>query len=164
MPKQVAFALLACTLAAAPASADSPYGNVRFGFFITIPSAISFDRNDSDNGDGATFYAKDHAVQLAAWGHWLMEADLAATAAQSVQSEKDDGWTVTYSGGEGSRFAVYSGSKAGRIMYERLIPTCKGGAVAHYRIEYPAARKAEYDDVIKGLNASFKPGIGPCGQ
>ncbi len=145
------------------AAAQDNYANARFGFSAAIPTIVSFDKTESDNGDGVAFHSEDGTAELRVWGSNLIEADLASEARADLQFAKQDGWAVSYAGGKyGRKFAVFSGSKGGRIMYERMVSTCNGQATAHYRIEYPTADKLKYDAAIRSLNASLKAGKGSC--
>ena len=162
--KFVGLMLLGWVLAVWPAEAAGKlYGNARFGFFVEIPEAFSVAEPEPENGDGRTFHTADLKAELGATGGWITEDNFKAEVAMFKGLAVNDGWKLTYESKVSASSATYSGEKGDRFFYERLITSCKGQAHASYRLEYPAADKLKYDAVIKALNASLKPGVGPCG-
>ena len=161
--KTVAAAVvLVLALQALPALAKI-YGNARFGFFIDVPAAFGVADPEPENGDGQSFHTKDSTAMLSASGGWIVEDDFAAQVSLFKKLEREDGWTISYESTVGKSSASYSGTKANRIFYRHIITSCQGKAQASYWLEYPAADKAKYDVMIKSLNVSLKPGVGPCG-
>ena len=139
------------------------YGNARFGFFVEIPAAFTVADPEPENGDGRRFHTVDQIAELGVSGGWITEDNFEAEIELSKSFEVKDGWKLTYESKVSAASVTYSGQKGARIFYKRVITSCVGQAHASYRLEYPAADKAKYDAAIKVLNASLKPGIGPCG-
>ncbi len=156
-------AALAAGLANGPAQGGEIFGNARFGFFAEIPPGFTIADPEPENGDGRTFHTADRSADLVLSGGWVMDADFAGEVAQDKTYETEDGWTITYQSKITPKGTSWSGSKGDRIFYARAIATCGGQAHAGYRLEYPAARKAEFDAAIALLNSTLKPGEGDCG-
>lgn len=155
--------VLAVLAGTGAAHAGEIYGNARFGFFAELPPGFTVADPEPENGDGRIFHTADRSADLVLSGGWTMDGDFVGEVAQDKAYETDDGWTITYQGTVTKSSASYSGSKGDRIFYARIITTCGGDAHAAYRLEYPAARKAEFDSAIKLLNSTLKPGEGNCG-
>jgi hypothetical protein len=161
----VAVAGVAIFLAAAvPTVAGAPerYVNARFGYSIDIPAAIAGSRTDSENGDGATFHAKDGSAELRVWGSFLTDGGFADAVKERAALEEAGGWLITYRKSAGVRWAVYSGNKGDRIFYARAIPACAGDATAYFRLEYPKASTSKYDAALHMLNGSLAAGKDNC--
>jgi hypothetical protein len=71
-----------------------------------------------------------------------------------VSYDRDDGWDVTYSAAKNDWFA-FSGSKAERIFYEKVIKACNDEIANHVRPEYPLARKKEFDPIVAHVTKSL---------
>jgi hypothetical protein len=134
------------------------YSNPRFGASIDVPPGFVNDVPKPENGDGLTFHSADGKAALLVWGNNLVDGDFAADGKSRLQSEKDDGWDVSYQKESGNEWKVFSGGKGDRIMYMRSIASCRGTQAVHFRIEYPEALKKDYDPVVKRLSKSFKAG------
>jgi len=158
--KYVCVALL-LVVSAMPASAKT-YGNARFGFFVDVPKQFTQMDPPPENGDGAVYHTADKSAELRASGGWIMGDNFAADVTESKGYDTSDGWKISYESTVSADAASWSGSKDGRIFYERMITSCKGQAKADYRLEYPQADQAKYDSVVKALNASFRAGKGSC--
>ena len=59
---------------------------------------------------------------------------------------------------------VLSGSKDGRIFYERITFACGGRYIYGWQLEYPAAAKKVYDRVVEQIHRSYRPGRGEDGR
>ena len=132
------------------------YSNARFGESIEIPPGFVNDVPEPENADGLTFHSADGKAALLVWGSNLLDEDFKSDAASRLQSEKDDGWEVSYQTQSGNEWSVYSGSKAERIMYQRAISSCKGSQALYFRIEYPKAQQPDYDPIVARLGKSLK--------
>lgn len=149
----VAVLLLASSALGAAAFEWSHYVNQRFGYAIDIPpefSAIA----EADNGDGGMSHSGDKLSELAVWGSNLVEGDLSDDFASRLAAAEADGWTVSYRR-ETPNWASWSGSQQGRVFYARAIALCDGQA-AYFLFEYPKARQASYDPIVKRLVKSLK--------
>ena len=152
-------------LFAAGTTEANAYANVKYGFSITVPKEISAEQNESDAGDGISSHSADGQAECVVFGRFLLdsagdEIRFRAGVKSNIDSEAKDGWKIIYRKISGEKWATYSGVKGDRIFYSRSIPGCSGGSLAVYRLEYPSARKAEFDPVIKELNNSFFDGGG----
>ena len=68
---------------------------------------------------------------------------------------KQDGWAITYAVST-PRYASFSGVKAGRVSYTRMIPLC-GDAFAEFDLAYSKADIQKFNPSIDQLVASLKP-------
>ena len=58
------------------------------------------------------------------------------------------------------RERLVRGSKADRIFFEKIIEACKGEITNHVRLEYPVARKREFDPIVTHVAKSLRSGKG----
>ena len=156
--KVAGFLLLALLFAGPGLAGDwTSYANARFGETIDIPPGFVNDVGEPENGDGLTFHSADGKAELLVWGNNLVDEDFKADGQSRVGDESADGWDVSYQKDAGLAWSVYSGSKGDRIMYARSISSCKGTQAVHFRIEYPATQKKDYDAIVDRLSKSLKP-------
>ena len=166
--------LLAVLLLTTPALAAEwgSYANGRFGVAIDIPPGFVNDVPPPGNGDGLTFHDPARGAELLVWGGNLAVWDFREDAGQAVSGEKERGFAVTY---ETSRnldlkapspaWYAYSGVGGGRIVYGKAQASCRGTQDVHFRIEYPEARKHEFDSIVARLAASLRTGpAADCGE
>jgi serine/threonine-protein kinase len=140
------------------ASDWTTYVNDRFGATAEIPG--SYKAGDPPaNNDGLSFTSPDGDATIVVWGALakVMDENFADYAKRLVGYDTDDGWTVSYSAGKKDWYA-FSGSKADRIFFEKVIQTCKGDIANHVRLEYPAARKSEFDPIVTHVTKSLRSG------
>lgn len=151
--------LLLLILMVGPAAAEAGwkhFENSRFGFSIDVPEGFS-EGTPPENGDGATFTSPDGSAELRVWGSYLVDSSLKQDAAMRRQGETDDGWKISYSPVHKGWF-VYSGTKAGRIVYAKAVAACGGEVALYFRIEYPKPEKLQYDALVTRLSHSLKAG------
>lgn len=144
----------------AAAAGWTTYVNERFGATADIPAGYKAGEAP-ENDDGLRFTSPQGDATIAVWGALATgsEESFADYAERLVSYDKDDGWTVSYTAGKGDWFA-FSGSKADRIFFEKIIQACKGDIANHVRLEYPAARKAEFDPIVAHVTKSLRSGEG----
>lgn len=149
--------LLLCLFAVPVLGAEwSRYANARFGYGIDVPPGFSA-APEADNGDGASFAPADGAERLTVWGGSVTEPDFEAEVAQRIAWTEADGWAITYRAVT-PRWASYSGTRAGRVLYARLVAACGGTEFAAFTLEYGIAELARFDPVVARLVRSLKPG------
>ena len=162
MPRSSYVALLmTVALASVGAAADwTTYVNDRFGATADIPASYKAGEAPT-NDDGLSFTSPEGDATIAVWGALatIEEESFTDYAKRLVSYDEDDGWTIGYSAGKADWFA-FSGSKADRIVYEKIIKACDGEVANHVRLEYPAARKAEFDPVVAHVAKSLRSGQG----
>ena len=149
-----ALLLLALLLAASPALAQfwGHYENARFGYQIDVPPDF-VGRGESDNGDGQVFLRLGAEQVLTVWGGHLL-GTFEEEAADRIASASAENWGVSYQAST-PQWAVFSGQRDHRIVYQRMIVICDGTSYAAYRMEYKIRDLAAMDAVIEGLNRSF---------
>jgi hypothetical protein len=156
----VLWVMTVAMVSVAVASDWTTYVNDRFGATAQIPA--SYKAGDApENDDGLRFTSPHGDATIAVWGAFATVTDesFADYAKRLVSYDTDDGWEVSYSGGKGDWFA-FSGSKSDRIFYERIIASCEGEIANHVRLEYPAARKSEFDAIVAHVAKSLRSGKG----
>jgi hypothetical protein len=130
------------------AGAWKSYVNERFGAAADVPADYQAGEAP-ENDDGLTFTSPEGDAEILIWGALatVNEESFADYAKRLVSYDHDDGWTIGYSTGKNDWFA-FSGSKADRIFYEKIIQACNGEIANHVRIEYPAVHKVEFDAMV----------------
>lgn len=145
--------MLAMSSSLAIASDWSHYGNARFQYGIDIPPGFS-SVAESDNGDGGVSVPPDGRAKLAVWGSYLVDQSFAAETQWRIAQARDDGWTITYRK-QRARWAVWSGIKGNRIVYQRAIAACHDAA-AYVRIEYDKDQATAFDPIVARLSKSLR--------
>ena len=153
------YSVLAFLLAAGMAEAK-PYSNAKYGFSINVPPTISAGWEEPDAGDGVRSHSPDSKADFVVWAGFLLDENgnkvkFATEMKGRLQSEAGSGAKITYQKIDAKNGAAFSSVDGERTLYERAILACKGGAIASYRLQYPKARKVDFDPVIKALNESF---------
>jgi hypothetical protein len=160
MPRRFALSLLMLALLAAPAVAadgTSPYGNVRFGYWVSIPAGFTCGP-EADDSDGKSCTSADGMATLDVWGGFIDVPDSGSFGAQAAfdkASDQRDGLVVTYQA-TGSNWASYSGMKDGRIVYVRMIGGCKDSQFAGFQLNYPPSEAAAMKPVLNRLVPSLR--------
>lgn len=149
-----ALSFLALMLIAPPALAQfwGHYENARFGYEIDVPPDF-VEQGESDYGDGQVFLRLGAEQVLTVWGGHLLDT-FEQEAADRIASAGHDNWGITYQAST-PHWAVFSGLRDHRIVYQRMIVLCDGTSYAAYRTEYNIRDLAAMDAVIEGLNRSF---------
>ena len=129
------------------------YENDRFGFSIDVPPRFVA-QGESYNGDGNRFTTP--TAELRAFAGNLVEESFEEEAATGQSVLSDDGYAITYQATT-PRFAVMSGRKGGRVLYERLVAICGTDAFMGFSLEYSVADLKAFDAIIDRLTASLKP-------
>jgi hypothetical protein len=151
--RTLVLALLSLLTAPAFAQDWSHYANPRFGFSLDIPPGFEL-ASEADNGDGATFYSEDGAMDLAVWGANLLE-DFETEARQAQDFATGEGYNLTYQATT-PQWTSFSGIAAGKIMYQRMELLCDGTSWAAFRVEYGKRDVGEMNDVVERLVQSLK--------
>ncbi len=135
------------------------YANGRFGVTIDVPPGFVNGVPEPANGDGLTFHSADGKAELLVWGNNLVDADFSQDVAARLKTDTDDDWNISYAAGvDGEGWQAYSGTREGRLLYAKSIASCKNTQALHFRLEYPAAQKDDYDPIVERLGMSLKAG------
>ena len=135
-----------------PKQAQWPvYTNARYGTRISYPRALFRRGRESDNGDGIRFTAADGAT-LAVYGS--RNIDGLSPRAFLAQQVTNEAGTITYRTA-GANFVVLSGTREGRIFYDRFLFGDPSGVVHAYSLEYPRRAQGVYGPVIARLSRSL---------
>jgi len=161
--KAAAFVLIGIAAATSLVQAEEgyrSYHNDRFGVTADVPRDWRAGR-EPDNNDGLKFTSPDGTAAITVSGGYRM-ADSVAEALTSEQAP-DEGETVTYQT-RGPRMAVLSGMRGPTIFYRKVVLSCKDQVMNRVSIEYPAARKQQFDALVTHVAASLQggPGIDDC--
>jgi serine/threonine-protein kinase len=157
-----AFALAGVAAATSPVHAQDAYRtyhNDRFGVSADVPRDWRAGRSP-DNGDGLKFTSPDGTATIIVSGGYRI-ADSVAEALNSEQAAAE-GETITYQT-RAPRMAVVSGMRGETIFYRKVVLSCKDQVMNRVSIEYPLARKQQFDALVSHLAASLH-GVeaGPC--
>jgi len=148
-------------LATALAADTVPYHNDRFGFTLDVPLGWASDPPPA-NGDGATYRSPDRKAFVSAFGR-IAQSHFADELKDAFAEHDGEVDTLKRSGKD---WVVVSGLRQGTIFYRRGVRSCLGAVWNEVEIEYPQARKKEFDALVAKIAASLTPGIGadtgPC--
>jgi len=136
----------------AMAAGWSHYSNARFGYAIDVPPGF-IGQGESANGDGQAF--KTPTATLRVFGRYIVDGGFEDQVRAEQDYAKQDGWAITYAVST-PRYASFSGVKAGRVSYTRMIPLC-GDAFAEFDLAYSKADIQKFNPSIDQLVASLKP-------
>jgi hypothetical protein len=154
--------LLASALALLPRYAGAAdrwalYQNARYGTTIDYPRGFR-PGPEPDNGDGLVFTSPDGAT-LRVWGSLNVEEHDIAGLEAFLREAADKEERITYRSA-GANWLVLSGLRGARLFYKRYLLSHRGEVINAFDIEYPQARKAEYDPIVARLSRSLKGGRG----
>lgn len=143
-------------LLASPAFAQGwdSYGNARFGYSIEIPPGF-VGSGESDNGDGQSYYNARGAQGLLVWGGNLLGDFDAEVTAATDYAVAENGWTISYAA-NAPGWAVFSGVKGSRILYQHMIALCDGSSYAAFRVEYSTTNAADLKPIIDQLATTLR--------
>ena len=127
------------------------YSNPRFGATAEVPSDWRADPPPA-NGDGSIFRSPDGAASLTVSG--ILNIADSVSEAMNDEEKPGQGETITYHQ-RGSRLVVVSGFAGDRIFYRKSLLVCRDQIWNHLSIDYPAARKNEYDAIVVRASKSL---------
>tara|TARA_R110002020_G_scaffold418599_1_gene627808 strand:- start:329 stop:796 length:468 start_codon:yes stop_codon:yes gene_type:complete len=143
---------LAFLISPAFAHGGEQYSNARFGYSIDVPAGF-VSQGESDNGDGQRFVLPGRAIELEVWGGWTRDFD--SEVANRMAQDSAAGWNQTYQAIT-PRWASWSATAGGQIVYQRMIALCDGQSFAAFRAEYGTRDRVEMDPVVERLVASLR--------
>lgn len=147
--------LLLALLFATPALAAGwgSYENARFGYAVGVPPDF-IGGDEPANGDGLVFTRSDGAQSLRVYGANNMLANFELAAGKSAEYYDGQGWNISYQRTT-PNWASFSGSKAGKVLYVRMISLCDGTQYATFELQYPKRDMSEMDAVVDRLVGSL---------
>jgi hypothetical protein len=149
-----ALTLAAATTATAKERWET-YANPRFGTSADYPADL-FTQLDAppDNGDGQRFHTADGSAELAIYGAWNADNDTPKSYVENYVEE--DGAGISYRQIT-DRFFVVSGTKDGKIFYQRCNFLTQPDAVVHcFEISYPEQEKEKWDAIVARVSRSLR--------
>lgn len=132
------------------AVAGTRYCNSRYGFCVNYPSNFGSEPAP-DNNDGQVFFDRD-GFRMTASGSNNVTDETVKSDMNGLLSEFD---TVTYRK-LGKNWFALSGYKDDSIIY--IKGWVGAGSINHLYLQYPSALKTDYDNVVKQIVKSFRPG------
>jgi len=150
----VAAISLAIIFPAAAIAKPFTYVNERFGQSCTFPDEIFSDRlPEPENGDGQQWLSADGA-ELTCSGINNVDNETPQGFVDGEKASTEPGYKVTYSK-TGKNWAVLSGTRGGKIFYERRL-FGKDEVIRTVFIEYPPSLKAKYDPLVGAIAKSLR--------
>jgi hypothetical protein len=132
------------------------YHNARFGYRIDYPTDLR-PQPEADNGDGRRFVSADGQTVLTAYASYnALDGGLATDRRIAQQSWREKHATLTLDQLTRTGY-VLSGQVKGRIFYEKTV--LKSNTLTTFLWEYPAARKAAMDAVIRHTVQTLQPSV-----
>ncbi|WEJ57780.1 hypothetical protein [Devosia sp. FJ2-5-3] len=152
------FIFLALFALSVPASAQEwgRYDNGRFGYSIAVPPGF-VGQGESDNGDGQVFVLPGRVTSLTVWGGLtgVVNNGFEVQAEASIGHDIDEGWNITYRATT-PKWASWSGTKGGNILYRRMVLLCDGSAYAAFEMKYGQIDRPSMDPVVERLVGSLR--------
>jgi hypothetical protein len=148
--------LIALTLLIATPVLAAPWGsyeNARFGYILDIPPGYEGE-GEADNGDGQIFTPASGTQLLRVYGGNALDG-FEETVKTAMGYARDDGWNLSYERVT-PRWASFSGTKNGMIVYARAISLCGGDQYASFELQYPKRDLEKMNPVVERLVASFE--------
>jgi hypothetical protein len=62
----------------------------------------------------------------------------------------------------GQNWAVLSGSRGSRMIYEKVMFSCGGRVINSFALVYPLDERQFYDPIVEAIEDSFRPGLARC--
>jgi hypothetical protein len=132
------------------------YHNARFGYRIDYPADFR-PQPEADNGDGRRFLSADGQTVLTAYASYnALDGGLAEDRKLAQQSWQKKHATLTLDQLTRTGY-VLSGQLKGQIFYEKVV--LKNNTFTTFLWEYPAARKAAMDAVIRHTIQTLQPSV-----
>jgi len=135
------------------AAAWGSYENARFGYVVDIPPGYEGE-GEADNGDGQIFTSEDGTQLLRVYGGNVLEG-FEETVNTAMGYARDDGWNLSYERVT-PRWASFSGTRNGMIVYARAIVLCGGEQYASFELQYPRRDLKAMNAVVERLVASLE--------
>jgi hypothetical protein len=132
------------------------YHNARFGYRIDYPADFKPQR-EADNSDGRRFVSPDGQTVLTAYASYqVLDGGLAAYRNMARAHWQEQHATIALDQKTSTGFAL-SGTVKGRIFYEKTV--LKDSTLTTFEWQYPAARKAAMDPVIRHTIQTLQPSV-----
>ena len=149
-------AIVVLTISARTALAQSwrSYANAHFGTVAQVPHDWRAGR-EPENGDGLDFTSPDGQATITVSGR--LNIDGTVEEAMHSREQPMEAETITYKLRRG-RALVLSGFNGDRIFYRKSLLSCRDQIWNNLSIEYPAARKTEFDALVTHVAGSLQFG------
>ncbi len=149
-------AIAALTLAM-PAMAQAIWGyyeNARYAYGIDIPPGFE-GQGESTNGDGQVFLFDGRVARLTVWGgYFVTEPDFESEAHARLAEDTGAGWGLTAQSTTPT-WAIWSATRSGRVLHQRMIALCDGQSYAALRLDYAQSDRPKLDPLVDQLTASL---------
>jgi hypothetical protein len=153
-PSMAAILSLSTIMTSTALAKPFTYLNARFGQSCTFPDDIfSKAMPEPENGDGQQWLSADGA-SLTCSGIYNVDGDTPQGFIDAEKASTEPGYKVTY-GKAGKNWAVLSGTKDGKIFYERRL-FGKDDVIRTVWIEYPSELKTKYDPLAGAIAKSLR--------
>jgi hypothetical protein len=132
------------------------YHNARFGYRIDYPADFR-PQPEAENGDGRRFVSPDGQAVLSAYASYnALDGGLAAHRRIAREGWQEQHATLTLDQLTRTGY-VLSGQVKGRIFYEKTV--LKSNTLTTFLWQYPVARKAALDAVIRHTIQTLQPSV-----
>jgi hypothetical protein len=138
-----------------------PYQNDRFGFELRLPAAVFTDHTAAQSGDGDLFTTSDGRAKLLVGAIENIDDHSPATYQRFLTRQSYPGLRVDYAP-VGRTWAVLSGSRGGRMIYEKVMFSCGGRVINSFALVYPIHERQFFDPIVEAIEDSFRPGLARC--
>ncbi|GAB3637171.1 hypothetical protein GCM10027422_27610 [Hymenobacter arcticus] len=131
------------------------YANARFGYQLDYPADLR-PQPEADNGDGRRFVSADGQTVLTAYGsNLVLDGGLNEVRKIARQGWQKERATLTLDQALPTGY-VLSGTVKSHIFYEKTV--LRGTTLTTFSWEYPIARRAAMDEVIRHTIHTLRAG------
>ena len=134
------------------------YVDPRFGAAALVPEGWTAGPAAA-NGDGRAFASPDGAATERIYGANRLSASPGEDYGRLSAAQKGETLSLVR---RGKKWLVVSGARNGRMFYRKSQLSCRDAIWNTVDIEYPAARKGEFDPLVTRIAGSLHGGKKSC--
>jgi hypothetical protein len=170
LSKLAAFVLAVTMVSASAALAVSDragdwtsYRNALYGFMIAFPTALFVPDPERESAQGRAMVTADGRARLLVGALENSDGTTLADYRALLLRESYADALIDYAPVR-DRWFVLSGTRDGKMFYERVTFTCGGRIINSWAMVYPADERRMYDRVVERVARSYVAGAGPRGD
>jgi hypothetical protein len=137
------------------------YRSERFGYNLLFPADVFMPRGKSPNGDRFEFVSRDSEARLKVFATYNID-NIGLLEYRAAVVRDFGGYDKMVYGPIGQSWFVLSGTRGGNIYYQKVLFSCGGRIINAFALTYPSQQKREYDDIVTGIEKSFRASSGPA--
>ena len=135
------------------------YRNAKFGFSLRIPEDVFAPSTTPNAEGGGMWVSRDGQARLVAAAQPNETQESLQSYRKFLMTQTYENATFDYTPMRDNWF-VLSGTKDGRMFYERVTFACDGRYIYGWQLQYPVAERQRYDRVVEAVHRNYKVGKG----